>query len=75
LIAAINEGRFLVRIDVLDCLESISRQWERLYTSLRKKGVAYVLIVEMGIQALISSLAICEVSFFILRPVGGNKAL
>jgi hypothetical protein len=51
LIAAINEGRFLVRIDVLDCLESISRQWERLYTSLRKKGVAYVLIVEMGIQA------------------------
>jgi hypothetical protein len=50
LITAINERGFSVRIDALDCLETVSREWERPYASLRKKWVAYVLIVEMDIQ-------------------------
>jgi hypothetical protein len=51
LISAINERSFPVRIDSLDDFESVSRQWERPYASLRKKWVAYALIVKVGIQA------------------------
>jgi hypothetical protein len=51
LIAAINERGFPVRIEVLNFLESINRQWERPYALLGKKRVAYVVIVEMVIQA------------------------
>ena len=50
MITAINERNFAVRINALDYLESISRQWERPYTSLRKERVAYALIVKVGIQ-------------------------
>jgi hypothetical protein len=51
LIATINERGFPVRIEALNYLESVSRQWEWSDTPLRKKRVAYILIVEMGIQA------------------------
>jgi hypothetical protein len=45
LIAAVNERSFFVRIDALDYLESVSREWERLYAALRKERIAYTLIV------------------------------
>jgi hypothetical protein len=51
LITAINERGFPIRIEVLDYLEPVSRQWERPYASLRKTRVAYTLIVKVGIQA------------------------
>jgi hypothetical protein len=49
LIATINESGFPVRIDAFYDLETVSREWERPYASLRKKRVTYVLIVKMGI--------------------------
>jgi hypothetical protein len=50
LIAAVNERGFPLRSDALYNFESVIREWERPYTSLGKKRVAYVLVVEMGIQ-------------------------
>jgi hypothetical protein len=51
LIAAVNERGFPVRIKELNYLEPVGRQWERPHAPLRKKRIAYILIVEMGIQA------------------------
>jgi hypothetical protein len=51
LITAINERGFPVRIDAFYDLETVSREWERPYASLRKKRITYVLIVKVGIQA------------------------